>query len=124
VASYVLPIACTLEENLHWIERRVVPRADLPEQSLSKLFPTIMATIRDGTISTTFNHKKIKAIPELNLPALTRPHPGGAPSVSSSIRNETRNIGRDEPCFITKQYGYGLEKAHFINAVDRDKSLK
>jgi hypothetical protein len=87
-----------------------------------------MATIRDGEISTTFNYRKIKAIPELGLPALIRTHSAGVPSVSSSVASSTRSaskkIKRDEPCLVTKQYGYGLGKAHFINAVRRDKSLK
>lgn len=86
-----------------------------------------MATIRDGKISTTFNYNKIRAVPELDLPALVRPHSGGAPSVSSistSIRSESRKIGREESCFITKGHAYSLERAHFVNAVRRDENLK
>ena len=70
---------------------------------------------------------KIKAVPELDLPALVRPHSSGAPSVSSistSIRSESRKIGREESCFITKGHAYSLEKAHFVNAVRHNENLK
>jgi hypothetical protein len=88
-----------------------------------------MATIRDGRISTTFNYNKIKAIPELGLLALTRTHSGGVPSVhassiTSSIRMESRTISRVEPCFVTKQHTYSVERAHFVNAVRHDEVVK
>ena len=88
-----------------------------------------MATIRDGRISTTFNYNKIKAIPELGLPALKRQHSADIPSVSSVVsstadRTEDRKVNRAEPCLITKQHGYSLELAHFINAVRRDPDEK
>lgn len=82
-----------------------------------------MATIRNGRISTTINYNKIKAIPDLGLPALVRPHSGGVPSVSS-VTSESRKISPAEPCFITKQHAYGLEMAHFVNPVRRGAVLK
>jgi hypothetical protein len=48
--------------------------------------------------------------------SLDLPRSGGAPSVSSvasSTRSASKKIKRDEPCLITKQYGYSLE---LINA--------
>jgi hypothetical protein len=102
--------------------------AERPNSANSQVqLQTIMATIREGKISTTFNYNKIKVVPELDLPALVRSHSGGAPSVSSistSIRSESRKIGREESCFITKGHAYSLEKAHFVNAVRRDENLK
>jgi hypothetical protein len=88
-----------------------------------------MATIRDRKISTTFNYNKVPEIPELGFPALVRVHSAGVPSVvsvttSSSVRSESRKISRAEPCLITKQPSYGLEMAHFVNAVRKDKLLK
>ena len=77
------------------------------------LFSTIMAGIRDGKISTTFNYKKIRAVTGLDLPALVRPHSGGGPSVSSvsiSIRRRgTHTV---------------LKRVHFVNAVRHDESLR
>jgi len=88
-----------------------------------------MATIREGKISTTFNYNKVVEVPELGLPALFRVHSCGVPSVasittSSSVRTESRKISRAEPCFITKQPSYSLAKAHFVNAVRKNKLLK
>jgi len=88
-----------------------------------------MATICDGRISTTFNYNKIKVIPELSLLALTRTHSGGIPSVhassiTSSIRMESQTISRAEPCFVTKQHTYSVERAHFVNAVCHDEVVK
>jgi hypothetical protein len=92
---------------------------------------TIMATIRDCKISTTFNYNKVKEVPELNLPALVRVHSCGVPSVasvttSSSVtgRSESRKISRAEPCFVTKQPSYCLQRVHFVNVVRKDKLLK
>jgi len=56
----------------------------------------------------------------LDLPAC------GAPSVSSistSISSESRKIGREELCFITKGHAYSLEKVYFVNAVMRTWGL-
>ena len=89
-------------------------------------YPIVMATIRNGRISTSFNHNKIKVIPELGLPALNRSHSATVASVSSvtSSLRETREMSKAEPCFITRQNGYSLEKAHLVNAVRNNPTLK
>jgi len=66
----------------------------------------------------------------VGLPALVRVHSCGVPSVasdttsSSTIRTESRKISRAEPCFVTKQPSYSLEKVHFVNVVRKNKLLK
>ncbi|KAF8905193.1 hypothetical protein CPB84DRAFT_1771822 [Gymnopilus junonius] len=89
-----------------------------------------MSTVREysgpasARISTTSPYIRVKAIPGLNLPALHRVHSAGAASVSStnlsctpSEKEEHQHIPPEEPCFITKRPGYGLQKTHLVNAV-------
>jgi len=90
-----------------------------------------MATIRNGRISTTFPYNKVHGIPELDLDDLDCDHSAGAPAsiasaspASTTARAERRNIGRAEPCFITKQTAYSHVKAHWVNAVRNDKRMK
>ena len=93
-----------------------------------------MATIRNGRISTTttFKYAKISGVPELSLGSLEREYSDqdlqSVASVSSSASTraaqERRKISRGEGCFITKQPGYYLEKAHWVNAVQKDATLK
>lgn len=91
-----------------------------------------MATIRNGRISTTFKYAKISGIPELSLGSLEREysdqdlHSVASVSSSASTRavKERRKISRGEGCFITKQPGYYLERAHWVNAVRKDATLK
>ena len=37
---------------------------------------------------------------------------------------ESRTISRAEPCFVTKQHTYSVERAHFVNAVRHDEVVK
>ena len=91
-----------------------------------------MATIRNGRISTTFKYAKISGVPELSLGSLEREYSDqdlqSVASVSSSASTravqEGRKISRGEGCFITKQRGYYLERAHWVNAVRKDAMLK
>ncbi|KDR80413.1 hypothetical protein GALMADRAFT_1196707 [Galerina marginata CBS 339.88] len=91
-----------------------------------------MATIRNGKISTTFKYVKIVGIPDLSLEPLEREYSDSelqsVASVSSSTSaraaNERRKISRAEGCFITKQPGYHLERAHWVNVVRKNARLK
>ena len=88
-----------------------------------------MSTIHNGRITTTYNYNKVREIPEYNLPALHRTHSLGAASVTSSSASTTpresrRCIKRSEVCFITKQFSYGLEIAHWVSAVRKDRKVK
>lgn len=91
-----------------------------------------MATIRNGRNSTTFKYPKISGIPELSLGSLEREysdqdlHSVASVSSSASTRavKERKKISRGEGCFITKQPGYYLERAHWVNAVRKDTTLK
>lgn len=91
-----------------------------------------MATIRNGRISTTFKYAKIIGVSELSLESLDREYSDkdlqSVASVSSAASmkaaQERRKISPAEGCFITKQPGYHLERAHWVNAVRKDASLK
>jgi hypothetical protein len=91
-----------------------------------------MATIRNGRISTTFKYAKISGVPELYLESLEREYSDqdlqSVASVSSSASTraaqELRKISRAEGCFVTKQPGYYLERAHWVNALRKDATLK
>jgi hypothetical protein len=92
--------------------------------------PPIMSIVRNGRISTTFKYAKISGVPELSLLSLDREYSDGSyqPTVSGSSAasgaEERRKISRAEGCFITKQPGFHLEKAHWVNAVRKNALLK
>lgn len=91
-----------------------------------------MATIRNDRISTTFKYAKIFGIPEFSLEPMEHAYSDedlkSVVSVSSSAgtkaAQERRKISRKEGCFITKQTGYHLKRAHWVNAVRKDTRLK
>lgn len=85
-----------------------------------------MATIRNGSISTSFKYVKINNVEREYSDEVT----SVAPSVSSSGASaksryeRKKNISRSEGCFITKQTGWHLEMAHWVNAVRGDDKKK
>ena len=89
-------------------------------------------TICNGRISTTFKYAAITGVPALSLEPLECEYSDNdlqsVASVSSSASTravqERRKISRAEGCFITKQPGYHLERAHWVNAVRKDAMLK
>src|ERR1700678_1116014 len=92
--------------------------------------PPIMSIVRNGRISTTFKYAKISGVPELSLLSLDRKYsdesyqPTVSGSSAASGAEERRKISRAEGCFITKQPGFHLEKAHWVNAVRKNARLK
>ncbi|KDR66036.1 hypothetical protein GALMADRAFT_232746 [Galerina marginata CBS 339.88] len=91
-----------------------------------------MSTIRNGRISTTSKYAKVIGVPELSLESLEREysdddlHSVASVSSSASTRaaEERRKISRAEGCFITKQPGYHLVRAHWVKTVQKDARLK
>ncbi|KAF9557061.1 hypothetical protein CPC08DRAFT_820108 [Agrocybe pediades] len=103
-----------------------------------------MAIIRNNKISTNFKYVRIGSNEDLSLPAIEHEYSVGTkatiesesaissrPSETQEERNEKRKrkeerrkIRRSEGCFITKQPGFSLENAHWVNAVRKDASRK
>ena len=88
-----------------------------------------MALIYGDKLSTSFAYSKMEAVADFGVDALVRNHSPGLASQASSNASTThrqtrRNIDRSEPCFITKRPSYTLERAHWVNAVRKDRGLK
>ncbi|KAF9553431.1 hypothetical protein CPC08DRAFT_767543 [Agrocybe pediades] len=90
-----------------------------------------MATIRKSRISTSFKYHTAQAIPEFSLERLEWSGSDddlksvvSHSSISSRGRNEATKIPLTEGCFVTKQTGYYLEKAHWVNPVRKNAQLK
>ncbi|TEB33676.1 hypothetical protein FA13DRAFT_1812305 [Coprinellus micaceus] len=84
-----------------------------------------MATLRvykgSARLSTSFPYTKVNAIEKLDLPAIEHDHSAGGQSAASSCagseREGSQGIPAEEPCFVTRRVGYGLQNAHWANAV-------
>ncbi|KAF4621997.1 hypothetical protein D9613_009562 [Agrocybe pediades] len=90
-----------------------------------------MATIRKSRIATSFKYHTAQAIPEFSLERLEWSGSDddlksvvSHSSISSRGRNEATKIPLTEGCFVTKQTGYYLEKAHWVNPVRKNAQLK
>ncbi|KAF9562950.1 hypothetical protein CPC08DRAFT_706276 [Agrocybe pediades] len=91
-----------------------------------------MSTIRNGRISSKFKYVKVEGIPELGLEPLEREYSdddylsvaSDSSFASTTAVKERRKISRAEGCFITKESGYALKKAHWVNPVGNDATLK
>ncbi|KAF9553434.1 hypothetical protein CPC08DRAFT_822306 [Agrocybe pediades] len=90
-----------------------------------------MTTIHNGRISTTSKYHSVPAIPEFSLESLEYHYSDddlqsveSHLSLSSRGRAERNKIPRTEGCLVTKQTGYHLEKAHWVNPVRKDPQIQ
>jgi len=87
---------------------------------MSTLLPT------ENKLTTTFAYHTVEDVADFNLSALERDHSTGAPSEapSTTARATRRIISRAEPCFVTKQRSYTLERVHWVNTVKKNPLRK
>ncbi|KAJ3499108.1 hypothetical protein NLJ89_g10134 [Agrocybe chaxingu] len=84
-------------------------------------------------LSTSFSPCKLHEVESWQAEAyFPPPHSIGHQSVKTAAStasswgsgHQTRNVARDEPCFVTKDLAYVLQRAHWVNAVRRDADRK
>lgn len=95
----------------------------LKERSTSDLDHNMTLRLYKGSarLSTSFPYTKVNAIEKLDLPAIEHDHSAGGQSAASSYTRSEREgrqgIPAEEPCFVTRRVGYGLQNVHWANAV-------
>ena len=116
-------------QSIHWITgpvRSAPVRETMRSSSIQSSFIPRRPDQSEPRLATNHPFSKLVEVTKWGVdPILRAPHSLGAASVASTTtRTRSTPIKRDEPCFITKSSSYAHEKAHWVNAVRNNATLK